>query len=215
MMFLWAACGIPFAIYFILTKALIPVQVQPEVFSVFCLISWFQSLYYPPCNYSAKRSLLIVSLLLVLSAGLQGGLIYYYRSRGIEDPTDGRLLVFGIIASILLAIGLIPPYFELAKRKGQLVGFSFLFLAVDCSGAIFSMFSVVFGEKLDIMGITLYVICAALEIGLFVSHFIWCLRFKWFKKDTKDEEAGTSSNNEITEDHGMSINVSVKNEEKS
>jgi hypothetical protein len=40
--------------------------------------------------------------------------------RGIEWP----MMVMAITASVLLALGLIPPYFELAKRNGRIVGIS-------------------------------------------------------------------------------------------
>lgn len=42
--------------------------------------------------------------------------------RGIDYP----MLILGILASILLALGLIPPYFEIWKRKGRVVGFNWV-----------------------------------------------------------------------------------------
>lgn len=33
-------------------------------------------------------------------------------------------LVVGVIAAILLSAGLLPPYFELWKRDGRVIGFS-------------------------------------------------------------------------------------------
>lgn len=33
-------------------------------------------------------------------------------------------LVVGVVAAILLASGLVPPYFELWKRDGRVIGFS-------------------------------------------------------------------------------------------
>jgi hypothetical protein len=35
-------------------------------------------------------------------------------------------LVIGIIAAILLAVGLLPPYGELWKRRGRVVGINFV-----------------------------------------------------------------------------------------
>ncbi|GMM37908.1 Ilt1 protein [Saccharomycopsis crataegensis] len=208
MLFLWAACGIPFAIYFIATEAAIPVQVQPEVFTVFCAITWAQSLYYPPCSMQWQKIAMCVGSLLAVSVGLQAGMITYLKNNYADDPKNWRFLIFGIIASVLLAIGLLPPYLELAKRKGRVVGINFLFLAVDCSGALFSMFSVIFGN-MDVMGISLYCICAALEIGIFLSHFIWCCRFKWFGREkVSDEEK------EVTETNIETISVTDGQEKK-
>ena len=84
------------------------------------------------------------------------------------------MLIIGIVASILLAIGLIP-YFELAKRQGRVIGINFVFLTLDSLGALFSLLSIVVGT-MDIMSIVLYAIVLALEVGIFASHFIWWLR---------------------------------------
>lgn len=46
---------------------------------------------------------------------------------------------------------------------------------MDCTGALFSMLSVLVGT-MDIMSIVLYAIVMALEIGIFLSHVIWWLR---------------------------------------
>jgi len=40
--------------------------------------------------------------------------------RGVEWP----MIIIGVIAAILLAAGLLPPYPELWKRKGRVVGIS-------------------------------------------------------------------------------------------
>ena len=39
-------------------------------------------------------------------------------------------LVVGIVAAILISAGLIPPYFELWKRDGRVIGFSQLHLSI-------------------------------------------------------------------------------------
>lgn len=174
MMFLWAACGVPFSIYFIATDGSIPLRIQPQLFTFFCTLSWIQTLYYPPKKIARTRLIIYVTLFILISVGLEVGFILWLRPlyrRGIEWP----MLIIGIIASVLLALGLIPPYFELAKRQGRVVGINFIFLTMDCSGALFSMLSVLVGT-MDIMSIVLYAIVMALEIGIFLSHFIWWLR---------------------------------------
>ena len=42
------------------------------------------------------------------------------QERGIEWP----MKIIGIVAAILLAAGLLPPYFELWQRKGRVIGIS-------------------------------------------------------------------------------------------
>lgn len=185
-MFLWAACGVPFSIYFVATRANLVVQIQPTLFQIFCCCAWFQSLYYPPVKLSRWKILLIFGSYVIVSVALELGFILWLR-RLYDNGTKWPTLIFGVIASVLLAAGLVPPYFELAKRKGRVVGINFLFIFIDMNGALFSMLSVIVGN-MDVMGITLYCICVAMEIGIFTSHFIWWLRFKAFNSDFVDEE---------------------------
>lgn len=45
----------------------------------------------------------------------------------------------GIIAAVLLAAGLLPPYRELWKRRGRVIGINWVFLGMDWFGAFFSL----------------------------------------------------------------------------
>lgn len=174
MMFLWAASGIPFSIYFVGTDGSVPLRVQPQLFTFFCLISWVQTLYYPPVQLSRKKLMIYTASFVVVSVALEVGFILWLRPvhRGGKH---WPMLIVGIIACILLTIGLIPPYFELAKRQGRVVGINFVFLALDSGGALFSILSIVFGN-MDIMSIVLYAMVLALELGIAVSHILWYLR---------------------------------------
>ncbi|KAI5960937.1 uncharacterized protein KGF55_004204 [Candida pseudojiufengensis] len=183
MMFLWAVSGVPFSIYFLGIDGSIPLRIQPQLFTFFCLITWFQTLYYPPHHVSRKKLLLCISAFVLVSVGLELGLVFGLRPlhrRGITWP----MLIIGVIASVLLALGLIPPYFELGKRKGRVIGINFIFLSMDSLGAIVSMLSVIVG-KMDVMSCVLYAVVLALELGIFTSHIIWYVRFG--RKMTKEE----------------------------
>lgn len=171
MMFLWALSGIPFSIYFFGIDSSIPLRIQPQLFTFFCTISWAQSLYYPPVSLPRRKIILAVGSFCVIAIGLEIGLILWLRPLHREGIT-WPMLVIGIIASILLALGLIPPYFELAKRRGRVVGINFIFLAMDSAGALFSLMSVVVGT-MDLMSLILYAIVLAMEMGIFASQVIW------------------------------------------
>lgn len=54
----------------------------------------------------------------------------------------------GILACIMLIGGYVPIPFELIKRRGRVIGIDFIFLAIDWSGAFFSLMSL--GTLLDI-----------------------------------------------------------------
>jgi hypothetical protein len=99
-------------------------------------------------------------------------------NRGNEVPT----LVIGIVASILLAAGLLPPYAELWKRHGRVVGINWIFLSMDWCGAFFSLMAVVAQNTFDVLGGVLYIICCFLELGIFTSHIIWMIRTRKIRK---------------------------------
>ncbi|EDO18453.1 hypothetical protein Kpol_1032p47 [Vanderwaltozyma polyspora DSM 70294] len=216
MMFLWVFSGIPFAIYFCITAPNVILQIQPHLFMVFCGISFVQSLYYPPTKLAKRKIILITASLILFDIGTEVGFIIWLRplyAKGVKWPA----LVFGIIASVLLAVGLLPPYFELAKRQGRVVGINFLFLTLDSLGAYFSIASVAVGE-IDVLGIILYALIAGLELGIFLSHFIWCCRFKWFTKDKFEEEdqqlEGSESVSEFVEEQFIDKENNKLNQEK-
>ena len=76
-----------------------------------------------------------------------------YKS-GNETP----LIVIGVVAAILLAAGLLPPYAEAWKRRGRIIGINFLFLTIDSLGALFSLFSLVAQHTFDVLGGVMYII---------------------------------------------------------
>lgn len=173
MMFLWALSGVPFSIYFFGIDGSIPLRIQPQLFTLFCIISWAQTLYYPPIRMKKLKFMLYVGLFVVFAIGVETGLILWLRPLYRKGKT-WPMLVIGIVASVLLAVGLVPPYFEIAKRKGRVVGLNFFFLGMDSAGALFSMLSVVVGT-MDIMSLVLYAIVLVMEIGIFACYIGWYL----------------------------------------
>ena len=82
--------------------------------------------------------------ILLVVAVLQVVLVFVIRgpyARGIEWP----VVTMGIIACVVLLSGYVPIPFELLKRRGRVVGMSFLFFLIDSSGAVFSLMSL--GEQ--------------------------------------------------------------------
>jgi hypothetical protein len=185
MMFLWAASGVPFAVYFIVQQANIPVQVQPHVFMALCLLCWSQCLIYPPIKMRKLKAMVLVICVVVAFAGIEAGCIVPFRNlyrEGVHWPVT----MIGIIAAVLIAVGLLPPYFELYKRGGQVVGINFIFLVVDSSGALFSLLSLVTqGGPLDVLGCVSYIAILAMEVGIFLSQGIWLLRTRKARKEAK------------------------------
>ncbi|KAI0121211.1 PQ loop repeat-domain-containing protein [Xylariales sp. AK1849] len=181
MMFLWAACGVPFGAYSIIQNFNIPIQVQPQCFMALCLVSWAQVLIYGHKWATWKAVTLGVSTA-ALFAGIEAGLILGLRPV-YEGGNDTPPLVVGIVASVLLAGGLLPPYTEIWKRRGRVVGINWIFLSMDWCGAFFSLMALVVQNTFDVLGGVLYIICCVLEIGIFVSHILWLIRTRKIRKE--------------------------------
>ncbi|KAF7118788.1 hypothetical protein CNMCM5793_008413 [Aspergillus hiratsukae] len=189
MMFLWASCAVPMGAYLILQKVNIPLQIQPQIFGFFSLISWGQVLYYNH-NYSRVKAISLVLGTAVLFGGLEALLILTLRrlivaqipyNKGVTWPD----LVVGVVAAVLLASGLLPPYFELWKRDGRVIGFNWTFLAIDTLGGLFSLFALAAQGTFDILGGVMYIIVIILEAGIYVSHIVWRIRYRKLRKEAK------------------------------
>lgn len=213
-MLLWCIAGLFMSIYFIISNSYIPLQIQPHLFSILCSVAWVQSMYYPPYSYKMKNILFQIITYYLLWIGFEVGFVIWLRplySKGTTWPN----LIFGIIATVFICIGLLPPYWELAKRNGRVMGINFLFLFMDSSGSIFNLASMCIGE-FDPMGMTMYVVVLALEIGLFLSQGIWLLRFgkklKEENNDTNPDDAGKSNDDDDLENNNSSIQENIGND---
>ncbi|KAN0089397.1 PQ-loop domain containing protein [Hyaloscypha variabilis] len=186
MMFLWAVCAVPFGAYSIAQNFNIPIQVQPQVFGTLCLVSWAQTLIYHDRWPAWKASSIAGAIWLVL-CGAEAALILTLKplyDRGINFP----MIILGVIASILLAVGLLPPYIEIYKRRGRVIGINWIFLTIDWMGAFFSLMALVAQNTFDILGGILYILCVFIEGGIFISHLIWRFRTRKIRAQAKAEE---------------------------
>ncbi|ROV93259.1 hypothetical protein VPNG_09570 [Cytospora leucostoma] len=190
MMFLWALCGVPFGTYSVVQNFNLPIQVQPQCFMALCLASWAQTLVYSRRRRPWRpwaAALLGVGAAAVF-AGVEAALVLTIRpvyDRGDDTP----VLVVGIVASVLLAAGLLPPYGEIWKRRGRVIGINWVFLTMDWNGAFFSLMAV--AQKIC-RSASVYATAdgynppsIALEAGIFTSHIIWLLRTREIRKQAK------------------------------
>lgn len=184
MMLLWVSSAVPFGIYMILQRVNIPLQIQPQLFGFLTLVSWGQVLLYSH-NYSLVKVIMVVAGVCLLCGSTEALFILTLRipyDKGVTWPA----LLIGVIAAILLVLGLIPPYFELWKRDGRVVGFSWVFLSIDCLGAFFSVLALAAQSSFDILGGILYIGCIVLEVGIFASHIIWRIRHRKLLRAAKE-----------------------------
>ncbi|KAK9245794.1 PQ loop repeat-domain-containing protein [Lipomyces tetrasporus] len=204
MLLLWAFAGVLFGMYFLIQRPNVPLMIQPEVFTFLSLVTWAQCLYYGS-RFSFIKTLVIVSLTGAFSAGLQVAVIISLQNSALCDSNKTSicwpLLLIGIIAALLIVIGLVPPYFELWRRQGQVVGINFFFLAIDSAGAILSFASLLFPqtdedgnpEQNDYLGMVLYLLVPFMEAGIVASHFVWWLRIgRYLERTDTDVEKSRS-----------------------
>ncbi|KAI1499056.1 PQ loop repeat-domain-containing protein [Biscogniauxia marginata] len=183
MMFLWAICGVPFGTYAIVQNFNIPLQIQPQVFMVLCVISWAQTLLYYH-KWALWKVIAVGIMTTILFGGIEAALILTLQPL-YKSGDNAPVLVVGIIASILLAAGLLPPYGEAWKRRGRVIGINWIFLSMDSMGAFFSLMSLAAQNSFDILGGVMYIICILLEAGIFLSHLIWLFRTRTIRKEAK------------------------------
>ncbi|KAG5732656.1 hypothetical protein E4T56_gene16780 [Termitomyces sp. T112] len=141
---LWGFAGLPLGVYVILQNLSIPFIVQPQLFSFLCLLSWGQCLHYEQGKRPLETALITGSLMLVIG-GLEAGMVFAIRSSMNRRAID----FFGIFASVVIACGLLPQYYEIIKLK-EVIGISIPFIMIDWLGAVFSFVALLFRPKFDV-----------------------------------------------------------------
>lgn len=94
-------------------------------------------------KWSTLKAFIASAVILACVGGFQVLFVLVFRHPYVQGKSwaDGFVTFVGIIACVMLISGYIPIPGELLKRRGRVVGISFLFLAVDWSGAFFSLMS--------------------------------------------------------------------------
>ena len=97
--------------------------------------------------------------------GIQASLIIALRiarSKDLEWP----LILMASLSAALLAAGVLTHYWDIWQHR-TVRGISFLFVAIDAAGDVFSLVSVFFQPELDILGIVIYATEFVLWCGVF------------------------------------------------
>jgi hypothetical protein len=94
------------------------------VFMALSMVTWAQCLHYNN-EWRSWTAGLLACTILVVFGGIEAALIFTLRPV-YESGHDYPVLIIGVVAAVLLAAGLLPPYFEIFKRNGRVVGISII-----------------------------------------------------------------------------------------
>ncbi|KAK1767523.1 PQ loop repeat protein [Phialemonium atrogriseum] len=159
MMMLWAWAGVPLGVYNIVEEFNVALRIQPQILTFLSLVTWIQC-YYCQRKWTVVRSLLVVVPIAVAMASISGG----------TDP-------------VLLAAGVLRHYWDISMHR-TVRGISFIFVGIDAAGDLFSLLSVFFQPRLDILGMVIYGPELVLWLGVFACggyyNLLPWIREKWF-----------------------------------
>ncbi|KAF4435759.1 integral membrane [Fusarium acutatum] len=202
MMMLWAWAGVPLGVYNIVKEFNIALRIQPQILTLLSLVTWIQCYYYervqalsPLTRNEAKESVM---------GGIQAGLIIALRiakSRSLEWP----LILMASLSAALLAAGVLTHYWDIWKHR-TVRGISFLFVAIDAAGDVFSLVSVFFQPELDVFGIVIYATEFVLWCGVFACGGYYNL-LPWVRKRFGSE--GKRAEGEESAGNGVTMNENV------
>ncbi|CAO1638847.1 unnamed protein product [Sympodiomycopsis kandeliae] len=193
---IWAYASVPQGSYLLIEWINIPLIVQPQIFSFLALIAVGQCMYFQNGNetigsrFSLKQTVAGVLGMAILAGGLEVAFFELGRL-GKRHGTDAASQVFGIIGVIGILAGLFPQFWEIYKLK-EVVGVSFVFLALDSSGALFSLLSLIFKPKFDGLAAANYIGILILEFLVFFLAIVLNPRAKRIRRKQMRRQKASS-----------------------
>lgn len=182
MMLLWASAGVPLGVYNIVEEFNIALRVQAQILTALSLITWAQCYYYSK-GWRLAKCIGVVLCLGTFMGGLEAGLVFALQvalARGTAWPAT----LMAVLAATLLALGVLRHYWDIWQHR-TVRGISFIFVAIDAAGDLFSLLSIrkphtcsftkshltisqAFQNDLDVLGMTIYGTELVLWIGVMI-----------------------------------------------
>ena len=171
---MWIIAAEFYGPYAIIQHLNIPIQIQPQSWCFFCIIVVVQVLHYDHGWDTCKCIWAVCGSSAVLG-GIQVGFVFALR----EHPSDWSIKVFGALAAVFIFVGLLPPYLDI-WRQHRVRGFSWLFLAIDMLGALFSILSMaVSSTGIDSLALATYLAVIVGEGGYVCAQAYFLLEKKF------------------------------------
>ncbi|WBW73812.1 plasma membrane basic amino acid transmembrane transporter [Schizosaccharomyces osmophilus] len=194
--FSWVIASVPLSVYNLVQDLNIALKIQPELFQLLSLVTFFQCLIYGE-GWSARKSFIVVGALAALSAGLQAMLILTIQL-GMRRHVEWPVTLMGVLATILVNIGFLPQYIQIFRQK-TVRGISYIFLIIDSAGALLSFISLPF-DRWDVLAAIDYGLVFVLEMGIFALVLIFnVILGKKSKAYDENEETQTRDDEEEEE----------------
>ncbi|KAF8980027.1 hypothetical protein BGZ46_004740 [Entomortierella lignicola] len=157
MFLLWTLAALGFGSYSIVQDLSIPIMIQPHIFGFFSTVCYLQCKYYTrEKRWTQTRTIVITVVVFALLAGIEAGALYATRA-GVNHNVKGTVDAAGILPVVLLGIGFFPQYYDIFQLR-SVVGVSMVFIAGDAAGSVFSLISLAFRDKFDLLAAMNYII---------------------------------------------------------
>ncbi|EMC95742.1 hypothetical protein BAUCODRAFT_123040 [Baudoinia panamericana UAMH 10762] len=163
-MMFWAWAGVPLGVYNIVSKSSIALQVQPQVLTCLSLATWIQCYYYEH-KWSVWKALAVVLPVASIMGGIETALVFALQ-HGIQHDVRWPLTLMAVLAALFLALGVGEQYISIFKH-GSVAGISFLFCGIDALGDVTSIVSVLYEQRVNVLGLVIYSVELVLWIGIF------------------------------------------------
>ncbi|GAA5964795.1 hypothetical protein JCM3765_002558 [Sporobolomyces pararoseus] len=165
----WCLSGIFLGIYAILEDINIPIEIQPHAYGSLCAVIFCQMIYFDR-KWSLRNTILLFMAYCIIGGGFEVGM-YFAAKPGVDRGIKGASMPFGILSDILLAAGFFPQFWQIWKDR-EVIGLSYVFLAMDTLGAVFSILSLAFKTSFDGVAFAGYLVVIVFEVIIVVLALI-------------------------------------------
>ncbi|KAI0825804.1 PQ loop repeat-domain-containing protein [Irpex lacteus] len=205
LVFFWGLSGAPLGVYVIVQDLNIPLIIQPHAFAALSILSWAQCQYYGN-RRPFKTCVTLFFTTLAICGGFEAGMIFAVRP-SFRAGHEAGVEFFGILSSVMISFALIPQFIEIFRRR-EVVGLSVLFMLVDWAGGVFSVLSLVFKEKFDIIAGVTYSAVVVLDGLILILAMILNPRAK--RRRALEAQADTIAGVEMSPSSTISPNDRIR-----
>jgi len=167
MLVCWSVWTPFFAAAAIAKHLVAPNIIQPNIFVLFTTLCGVQvHVYNIKRTEFVFRGIVETACCLLLLGGLEVALYFAAKSQGWVPETLSSIAIAFIVG------GFLPQYWTVLRDKDA-DGISLVFLALDITGGVFSVASLIFQHPFDGVSGGSYIAVILLDVGLVILHFVF------------------------------------------